>query len=199
VLWQRCASWQIRLMPGSWRLYDSPNLVLDEPTNRIETIPRDEGGSFEVGNQVLISSHRKLLSSKATVVNVAGNLDVWRDWGWAEEYVEAMHLILRHDSPEDFVIATGQSDPLRTFVAEAFAAFNLDWRAHVISSAEFVRPSDISVSAGSPIGRPGFSDGKRKCETPKLCGGSQARQRPLHLHQAPSFPLLADAKARSCL
>jgi GDPmannose 4,6-dehydratase len=81
---------------------------------------------------------------------VLGNLEVSRDWGWAEEYVEAMHLILEHDSPQDFVVATGQSEPLKAFVAEAFAAFGLDWRAHVISSGEFMRPSDINVSAGCP-------------------------------------------------
>jgi GDPmannose 4,6-dehydratase len=81
---------------------------------------------------------------------VLGNLDVWRDWGWAEEYVEAMHLILRHDSPQDFVVATGRSEPLKAFVAEAFAAFGLDWQAHVVLSDEFIRPSDISVSAGCP-------------------------------------------------
>jgi GDPmannose 4,6-dehydratase len=81
---------------------------------------------------------------------VIGNLDVRRDWGWAEEYVEAMHLILRHDTPQDFVVATGQSEPLEAFVAEAFRAFGLDWRAHVVSSGELFRPSDIRVSAGCP-------------------------------------------------
>jgi GDPmannose 4,6-dehydratase len=81
---------------------------------------------------------------------VLGNLDVRRDWGWAQEYVEAMHLILRHDTPQDFVVATGQSEPLEAFVAEAFRVFNLDWREHVISSRDLFRPSDIRVSTGCP-------------------------------------------------
>ncbi len=78
-----------------------------------------------------------------------GNLDVHRDWGWAEEYVAAVHLILKHDNPDDFVVATGQSEPLRGFVAEAFAAFGLDWRAHVVSVPELNRPSEIGRSAGT--------------------------------------------------
>lgn len=79
-----------------------------------------------------------------------GNLDVKRDWGWAEEYVEAIRLIVRHGSPEDFVVATGQSATLQEFVAEAFRAFGLDWRDHVTTGAELMRRSDISVSVGRP-------------------------------------------------
>src|SRR5258708_941225 len=100
--------------------------------------------------QKVIRAAADIAMKRRTEPLVLGDLDVWRDWGWAEEYVKAMHLILRHDDPQDFVVATGQSEPLKAFVAEAFAAFNLDWRAHVVSSGEFMRPSDISVSAGCP-------------------------------------------------
>jgi len=79
-----------------------------------------------------------------------GNLDIKRDWGWAAEYVEAIRLIVRHSSPEDFVIATGECATLRAFTAEAFRAFHLDWRDHVTSASELMRPSDISVSVGRP-------------------------------------------------
>ena len=100
--------------------------------------------------QKVIRAAADIAMKRRTELLVLGNLDVWRDWGWAEEYVEATHLILLHDTPQDFVVATGQSEPLKAFVAEAFAAFNLDWRAHVVSSGEFIRPLDISVSAGCP-------------------------------------------------
>jgi GDPmannose 4,6-dehydratase len=100
--------------------------------------------------QKVIRAAADIAKKRRTEPLVLGNLDVWRDWGWAEEYVEAMHLILRQDDPQDFVVATGQSEPLKAFVAEAFAAFGLDWRAHVISSGELMRPSDISVSTGCP-------------------------------------------------
>jgi GDPmannose 4,6-dehydratase len=79
-----------------------------------------------------------------------GRLDVRRDWGWADEYVDAMRLMMRRDDPEDFVIATGESRTLGEFAAEAFAAFGLDWQEHVVSDPELGRPTDIQVSVGRP-------------------------------------------------
>jgi GDPmannose 4,6-dehydratase len=79
-----------------------------------------------------------------------GRLDVRRDWGWAEEYVGAMRLMLRQETPADFVIATGESRTLAEFTAEAFAAFGLDWKEHVVSDPELARPTDILVSVGRP-------------------------------------------------
>ncbi|MBS1189833.1 MAG: GDP-mannose 4,6-dehydratase [Rhodocyclaceae bacterium] len=79
-----------------------------------------------------------------------GRLDIQRDWGWAPEYVEAMWRMLQHADPEDFVIATGSTHPLREFVAEAFAAFGLDWEQHVTEAPELYRPSDILLSCANP-------------------------------------------------
>jgi GDPmannose 4,6-dehydratase len=79
-----------------------------------------------------------------------GCLDVRRDWGWASEYVDAIRLIMRQTVPEDFVIATGESRTLREFVAEAFAAFDLNWKDYVVSVPELMRTTDILVSAGRP-------------------------------------------------
>jgi len=79
-----------------------------------------------------------------------GNLSVARDWGWAPEYVDAMWRMLNHDTPEDFVIATGETHRLEDFVALAFAHFGLDWRDHVTVDDTLLRPSDISTSVGDP-------------------------------------------------
>jgi GDPmannose 4,6-dehydratase len=79
-----------------------------------------------------------------------GNIDIERDWGWAPEYVEAMADMLQLSSPEDFVIATGETHPLRAFVAEAFAQVGLDYRDHVTTDPELFRPSDIHRSQGNP-------------------------------------------------
>ena len=79
-----------------------------------------------------------------------GNLDVRRDWGWAEEYVEAIHLLLCHDRPTDLVIATGESVTLQTFIAEAFGFFGLEWQRYVESSPLLFRPADIRYSVGRP-------------------------------------------------
>lgn len=81
---------------------------------------------------------------------VLGNLDIARDWGWAPEYVEAMHRMLTAEVADDYVIATGHTTRLEDFVATAFAHFDLDWRDHVETSAEFARPSDIRTSRADP-------------------------------------------------
>ncbi|MCC7427037.1 MAG: GDP-mannose 4,6-dehydratase [Alphaproteobacteria bacterium] len=79
-----------------------------------------------------------------------GNLDITRDWGWAEDYVEAMWRMLQADVPQDCVIATGVPSTLEGFAARAFACFGLDWRAHVQCDPSLRRPTDIAVSVGNP-------------------------------------------------
>ena len=73
-----------------------------------------------------------------------GDLSVHRDWGWAPEYVVAMHRMLQLDALEDFVIATGVTTSMEDFVAAAFAAVGLDWRRHVTRDPRLVRPSEIA-------------------------------------------------------
>lgn len=79
-----------------------------------------------------------------------GNISIKRDWGWAPEYVEAMYLMLQQEKPDDYTIATGESNKLEDFVAEAFACVNLDWRDRVTTDASFYRPTDIAVGRGHP-------------------------------------------------
>lgn len=79
-----------------------------------------------------------------------GNLDIERDWGWAPEYVDAMWRMLQLPEANDFVIATGQAHSLRSFVEFAFAALDLDWRAHVDYDDDLRRPSDLRRSVGCP-------------------------------------------------
>lgn len=79
-----------------------------------------------------------------------GRLDVARDWGWAPEYVNAMWLMLQREQPEDFVIATGETNTLEEFVATAFGIHDLNWRDHVVQSEEFMRPTDIRIGRADP-------------------------------------------------
>jgi len=81
---------------------------------------------------------------------VLGNLAVARDWGWAPEYVDAMWRMLQQEAPDDFVIATGRRYTLEAFVAEAFGAAGLDWRAHVRVDQALFRPSEIMSGWGDP-------------------------------------------------
>jgi GDPmannose 4,6-dehydratase len=79
-----------------------------------------------------------------------GDLSVWRDWGWAPEYVEVMWLMLQQPTLEDFVIATGRTTSLEYFVDRSFASCGLDWREHVDRDASLLRPTDIRFGAGDP-------------------------------------------------
>jgi GDPmannose 4,6-dehydratase len=79
-----------------------------------------------------------------------GNISIARDWGWAPEYVEAMWLMLQQDSPDDFVIATGETSTLEDFVSETFGYFGLDWRQHVTCDSALLRPSEIMSSCSNP-------------------------------------------------
>ena len=73
-----------------------------------------------------------------------GDLSIARDWGWAAEYVVAMHRMLAADKPADYVIATGETFTLAAFVEAAFAAVGLDWRHHVTYDPALRRPTEIA-------------------------------------------------------
>lgn len=77
-----------------------------------------------------------------------GNLDIWRDWGWSPEYVVAMWAMMQAATPEDYVIATGESHSLRDFVAAVFGELGLDWQAHVTQDATLMRRSELPYSRG---------------------------------------------------
>lgn len=79
-----------------------------------------------------------------------GRLDVRRDWGWAPDFVEAMHGMLQMDTPEDYVIATGVEHTLEEFVSGVFSCLGLEYTNHVDVDSRFYRPSEIARSVGNP-------------------------------------------------
>lgn len=72
-----------------------------------------------------------------------GNLNAKRDWGFAGDYVKAMHLILQQKESDDFVIATGESHSVKEFVEIAFKDAGLDWKKYVTLDERFMRPADV--------------------------------------------------------
>jgi GDPmannose 4,6-dehydratase len=78
-----------------------------------------------------------------------GKIDIYRDWGWAPDYVDAMWRILQQPEPDDYVVATGEERSLQDFVAETFRQVDLDWKDHVESDPALFRPSDIEHSCGN--------------------------------------------------
>ncbi len=101
-----------------------------------------------VTQKIIQAVKRISQGSKETLL--LGRLDICRDWGWAPEYVEAMWLMLQQELPEDFVIATGKTHSLEEFIRIAFAAVDLDWKAHVKQADEFMRPTDLLISRADP-------------------------------------------------
>jgi GDPmannose 4,6-dehydratase len=79
-----------------------------------------------------------------------GDLTVERDWGWAPDYAEAMWRIMSHETPSDFIVATGKVSSLEMFVDTIFRQFGLDWRAHVDLDKKLFRPSEIRRVALDP-------------------------------------------------
>lgn len=79
-----------------------------------------------------------------------GNLEVWRDWGWAPDYVKAMHLMLQAEKPRDYLIASGATTSLREFVQSAFDLAGLEIDNYLESDDFFKRPADLSYSAVDP-------------------------------------------------
>jgi GDPmannose 4,6-dehydratase len=78
-----------------------------------------------------------------------GNLDARRDWGFAGDYVEAMWRMLQHDTPEDFVIATGETHSVREFCEQAFSHLGMDYRDHVRVNTSLVRPAEVDLLVGN--------------------------------------------------
>ena len=99
---------------------------------------------------------RKVVSAAARIARGSheklrlGNLDIQRDWGWAPEYVRAMWRLMQHPTAQDIVIATGDTNSLRSFVECSFAAVGLDWEKYVEHDATLLRPTDIMTSYADP-------------------------------------------------
>jgi GDPmannose 4,6-dehydratase len=72
-----------------------------------------------------------------------GNLDSRRDWGYAPEYVEAMHMILQQEKPNDFVIGTGEAHSVREFLDETFGYAGLEWQKYVLIDQRYFRPTEV--------------------------------------------------------
>ena len=79
-----------------------------------------------------------------------GNISARRDWGYAPDYVRAMHLMINHDQPEDFVVASGELHSVRDFCEAAFSYVGLDWEKHVVTNEKFFRQEDAVPLVGDP-------------------------------------------------
>ena len=79
-----------------------------------------------------------------------GNVNARRDWGFAGDYVEGMWRMLQQDSPDDYVLATGEMHSVKEFLAEAFGYVGLDWEKYVKHDSRYERPSEVDQLLGDP-------------------------------------------------
>ncbi|MDX3640012.1 GDP-mannose 4,6-dehydratase [Streptomyces sp. MB09-02B] len=79
-----------------------------------------------------------------------GNLDAVRDWGFAGDYVKAMHLMLQQGNPGDYVVGTGRTHSVRDAVRIAFETVGLDWSRHVVCDSRLVRPAEVDLLCADP-------------------------------------------------
>jgi GDPmannose 4,6-dehydratase len=79
-----------------------------------------------------------------------GNLDAKRDWGFAGDYIKAMWLMLQQPTPDDYVIATGETHTVRELVEVAFERAGLEWEKHVKLDPAFIRPAEVDLLIGDP-------------------------------------------------
>jgi GDPmannose 4,6-dehydratase len=78
-----------------------------------------------------------------------GNLEAFRDWGYAGDYVEAMWMMLQQDAPDDYVICTGETHTIREFLDVAFSHIGIsDWSSYVVQDPEFYRPAEVDYLRG---------------------------------------------------
>ncbi len=77
-----------------------------------------------------------------------GNIEAKRDWGFAGDYVEGMWRMLQHDTPDDFVLATGEMHSVREFLEEAFGCVGLDWQKYTCHDPRYDRPSEVDQLLG---------------------------------------------------
>jgi GDPmannose 4,6-dehydratase len=77
-----------------------------------------------------------------------GNLDAKRDWGFAGDFVEAMWLMMQHEKPDDYVIATGETHSVREFLDEVFGYLDLDWKKYIEVDQRYFRPTEVDMLLG---------------------------------------------------
>ncbi len=77
-----------------------------------------------------------------------GNLDAKRDWGYAKDYVRGMWMMLQHDTPDDYVLATGETYTIRQFLDYTFEHLELDWKDYVETDPRYFRPTEVDLLLG---------------------------------------------------
>ncbi len=103
---------------------------------------------YEFVTRKITSTVARIKFGQATELRL-GNLEARRDWGYAADYVRAMHLMLQQEAPDDYVVATGETHSVRDFCERAFQEAGLDYREHVVTDERFYRPAEVDLLVGA--------------------------------------------------
>jgi len=75
-------------------------------------------------------------------------MDSYRDWGHSKDYVRAMHMIINHDSPDDFVVSTGETNSVREMTDYVFSKLGMDYKDYVVQNPKYIRPEELKYLKG---------------------------------------------------
>ena len=103
--------------------------------------------AFEFVTRKITSGVARILAGASSEMRL-GNLEARRDWGHAREYVEAMWLMLQQPTPDDYVIATGETHSVREFLECAFGLLGLDPYQYLVLDERFIRPAEVDLLLG---------------------------------------------------
>lgn len=133
-----CAFWAVKNYREAYNMFACNGILFNHESPR-------RGENF-VTRKITLGAARIKCGLQSELV--MGNLDAQRDWGFAGDYVQGMWQILQHDTPDDFVLATGEMHSVREFIEAAFEHVGLDWRKYVKTDPRFIRPSEVDQLLG---------------------------------------------------
>jgi len=128
----------VRNYRASYGLFASNGILFNHESPR-------RGSNFVTSKIVKTAVQIKLGIASELVM---GNLDSHRDWGHSRDYVRAMHAIVNHSEPEDFVISTGRTTSVREFLDLTFSKLDLDWQKYVRQDERYMRPQELPYLRG---------------------------------------------------
>lgn len=130
----------VRLYRNSYGLFACNSICFNHegPRRTINFVTR----KITTGISRIITGKQKKL--------ILGNLSSCRDWGESRDYVKAMYLIITHNKPDDFVVATNETHSIKEFVKDAFELVGLNWEEYVESSDRYKRPAEVPALLGNP-------------------------------------------------
>ena len=134
------AYWMTRNYREGYKLFACNGILFNHESPR-------RGGTFVT--RKITRGIANIIAKKEKKIYL-GNLEAKRDWGYAPEYVETMWLMLQHESPDDYVIGTGDNHSVKEFLEEAFAYVNLDWQKYIEIDPRYFRPTEVKNLRSDP-------------------------------------------------